>query len=416
MYLTTRNSPSVTEKPVTGGKLPSTVFALGFVSLLTDVSAEMITAFLPVYLLYTLQLGYVQFGLLDGLYNGATAILRLFGGFVADRLRKPKLVAMAGYGASALAKLAFPLVGASGAGIGGVLAFDRAGKGLRTAPRDALITLSTPPGRLGRAFGVHRAMDTFGALLGPLVTFWILVELGTGAPPVFVVSFCFAVLGCIVLAAFVREHEPPSPKPARSPVSWRACAGLLRDRRIRRITVAAGLLGLVTISDAFVFVVLQKTSGLPLELLPLLPLGTALVFLAAAVPMGLAADRFGRWPVFFAGHVVLLGVYAVLLVPGGGFGVAIAALAGHGLFYAATDGVLMAYAGPLVPESLRASGLAVVQTGQAVARLVSSVAFGFLLAAMTTRSAVLLVLIAFVLALAGSAFLLKQRRPDALAA
>src|SRR3977135_3726265 len=108
-------------------------------------------------LLYSLQLGYVQFGLLDGLYNGATALLRLAGGYLADRLRRPKLVALAGYATSALTKLAFPLAGASGLGIGGMLAVDRAGKGLRTAPRDALISLSTPPERRCPCVGRARA-------------------------------------------------------------------------------------------------------------------------------------------------------------------------------------------------------------------------------------------------------------------
>ncbi|GAA1945674.1 MFS transporter [Amycolatopsis minnesotensis] len=411
MYLTSRAAP---ERSTSGeghtrgtGKLPATVFALGSVSLLTDVSAEMITAFLPVYLLYTLQLGYVQFGLLDGLYNGATALLRLAGGYVSDKLNRPKLVALIGYGTSAATKLAFPLAGASGAGIGGVLAADRAGKGLRTAPRDALISLSTPPSRLGRAFGVHRSMDTVGALIGPLVTFWIMRDLGTGPTPVFVVSFCFALLGLIVLATFVRERRPSAaPRPA---VSLKACARLLKDRGIRRMTYAAGLLGLATISDAFVFVVVQKSTGVGLDVLPLLPLGTALVFLLAAIPLGRLADRWGRWRVFFAGHVALLGVYAVLLAPGGGVPMLALALLLHGLFYAATDGVLMAYAGPLVPEELRASGLAVVQTGQAVARLLSSVVFGLLLASFAMSTAVTIVLCAFVVALGGAALLVRAR-------
>ncbi|SFJ17784.1 MFS transporter [Amycolatopsis sacchari] len=415
MYLTSRSTPpGIGERTERGGRLPATVFALGAVSLLTDVSAEMVTAFLPVYLLYTLQLGYVQFGLLDGLYNGATAVLRLVGGYVADRLRRPKLVALAGYGTSALTKLLFPLAGGSGLGIGGVLAADRAGKGLRTAPRDALISLATPADRLGRAFGVHRAMDTFGALLGPLITFWILSQLGTGSSPVFVVSFCFAALGLIVLAAFVRDGAGTGkPLPAQDPVSLRACLGLVRDRRLRRATLAAGLLGLATISDAFVFVVLQKTTAVPLSVLPLLPLGTALVFLLGAIPLGRLADRIGRWPVFFAGHVLLLGLYALLLTSGGGYPIVVAGLALHGLFYAATDGVLMAYAGPLVPAPLRASGLAVVQTGQAVARLISSSLFGVLLANLATGTSVLITLSVFVPALVGAGLLVRGKRREA---
>jgi MFS family permease len=409
MYLTAR-SVSGPELPSTGrGKIPPIVFALGTVSLLTDISAEMITAFLPMYLLYTLQLGYVQFGLLDGLYNGATALLRLAGGYLADRLRRPKLVALAGYATSALTKLAFPLAGASGLGIGGMLAVDRAGKGLRTAPRDALMSLSTPPERLGRAFGVHRSMDTVGALFGPLVTFLILRELGNGSSPVFMVSFFFAVLGLIVLVTFVREPKKPLLAKEKSTVSVRACVNLVKDSRVRRVTLAATVLGLVTLSDAFVFVVLQKSTGVPFDYLPLLPLGTAVVFLSAAVPVGWVADRIGRWPVFFAGHLLLLGVYLVLLAGGGGVPMLVVGLLLHGLFYAATDGVLMAYAGPLVPEALRASGLAVVQTGQAVARLLSSVLFGVLLTVLTMKSAMWIVFLAFLFALVGAAMLVGRK-------
>jgi MFS family permease len=164
----------------------------------------------------------------------------------------------------------------------------------------------------------------------------------------------------------------------------------LRERRFRRATVAATLLGLVTISDAFVFVVLQKVSGVPLSILPLLPLGTAMVFLLAAAPLGRLADRAGRWPVFFAGHVLLFVVYLALLLPAGGYVMVAVALLAHGTFYACTDGVLMAYAGGLLPESVRGSGMSTMQTGQAVARLLSSIVFGFLLAGLAATSAVLL--------------------------
>lgn len=371
------------------GRVPATVVALGTVSLFTDISAEMITAFLPVYLLFTLQLNYVQFGILDGLYTGATAVLRLVGGHVADRLHRPKSVAAVGYGLSAATKLAFPLVGASAAGIGLLIAADRAGKGLRTAPRDAIISLATPADRLGAAFGVHRTMDTFGALLGPLITFLLLTQIGMVAGPVFVVSFCFALLGLIVLFSFVREHPRAAARVGPAP-SLRAGLALLREPRFRRVTLVAGALGLVTVSDAFVFVLVQRATAIPLGALPLLPLGTAAVFLAAATPLGRLADRFGRWPMFLAGHAALLAMYLLLLLPAAGYLVMAAALLLHGLFYAATDGVLSAAVSRLCPQSLRASGLSAVQTVQALARLVSSVGFGFLLQYTSIGTAVLL--------------------------
>jgi MFS family permease len=160
-------------------------------------------------------------------------------------------------------------------------------------------------------------------------------------------------------------------------VSVRRSVGLLRHVGLRRTTIAAGLLGLVTMSDAFLFVILQRVSGLNPTWLALMPVGTALVFLLTATPIGSFADRAGRWTVFFAGHVVLLGAYILLLGPITGWALVLLTLGLHGLFYAATDGVLMAHGATMVPEELRASGLSIVQTGQALARLVSSVAFGF---------------------------------------
>lgn len=356
--------------------VPGTVVALGAVSFLTDVSSEMVTAFLPLYLVYTLQIGYLQFGLLDGLYTGATAVLRLVGGHVADRFRRPRAVAAAGYGISALTRLGLLAVGASGPGIGAMVALDRAGKGLRTAPRDALIALAVPTDRLGAAFGVHRTMDTAGALLGPVITFLLLANLGTAPQPVFVVSFAAALLGLIVLAGFVRER-PAAPAAGPRP-SVRATLALIGDPRLRRASVVAAVLGVATISDAFLFLLLQQSAGVSPGLLPLLPLGTAAVFLLAATPVGRLADRVGRRTTFLAGHVLLAGCYLVVLA-GSGIGAVVAVLALHGLFYAATDGVLAAWVAEFVPADLRASGLAAVQTAQALARFASSILTGVLL-------------------------------------
>lgn len=418
MYVASSRSvppaPSAKRARGAGRGVPGTVFALGTVSLLTDISAEMVTAFMPVYLLFTLQLTYAQFGLLDGIYTGATALLRLVGGYVSDRVQRPKAVALAGYGLSAVTKLLFPVASSSAVGIGAVLSADRAGKGLRTAPRDALISLATPPDRLGVAFGVHRTMDTIGAMIGPLVTFFVLAYLGTAGGPVFTISFLFALLGVIVLVFFVREETPTKAAAlaARAAVSVRAGLRLLREPRMRRSTVAAALLGLATLSDAFLFVVLQKASGVGADLLPLLPLGTAVVFLLAATPVGRLADRLGRWRVFFAGHVLLLGAYLLMVGPVDGLPLVFAGLALHGLFYAATDGVLSAHGGTLVPAPLRASGLSILQTGQALARLVSSVCFGVLLQYLAFDTALWIAILTLTGALLTVALVIRPMRAE----
>ncbi|MEV0375603.1 MFS transporter [Streptomyces sp. NPDC050636] len=354
--------------------ISTNVFALGAVSLVTDISAEMVTAVLPLYLVLGLQLSPAAYGVVDGIYTGATALLRIVGGYVADRTRSRKAVAGIGYALSAVAKLGLLAAGRSVGAVGLVIAVDRTGKGLRTAPRDALITLSTPPDALGRAFGVHRAMDSFGAFLGPLVALAVLAAAGQSFDAVFVTSFCIAVLGVVLLVLFVRDRRDM--RPAAGTVSPRDAVSLLRAAPVRRLVLAACLLGLATVGDGFVYLLLQRREELSAGWFPLLAVGTNLGYLLLAAPVGALADRVGRLPVMLGGYTSLVAVYLLLFGPLGGWPLIVLTLGLYGVFYAATDGVLMALAGPLLPERLRTTGIAVVQTGQALAYLVSSVLFG----------------------------------------
>ena len=425
MYLADRAAPARGEAADGGVRgrapaIPAVVLALGAVSLITDVSSEMVTAVLPLYLVAGLGLSPLGFGTLDGVYNGVSALVQLAGGHLADRVRNHKLVAGIGYGLSALCKPLLLVVHSLGP-LGAVLALERTGKGLRTSPRDALISLSTPPAHRGRAFGVHRAMDTTGAVLGPVTAFLILRAAADGYDAVFGVSACVAVLGVLVLVLFVPGRTPgrtPDGTPGRAPdgmpgtaardasdgttgrndgttgrqdagadggatrpggaprVDLRTAFSLLRLPRLRALTACAMLLGLTTVSDAFVYLLLQRRAGIGEEYFPLLPLGTAAIFLLLAVPCGVLADRVGRRTVFLAGHAGLLAAYALLLwAPGTGL-LPFAVLGLHGVFYAATDGVLPAAVADVVPEQLRGSGLALVGTGQALARFCCSLAFG----------------------------------------
>ena len=390
--------------------VPACVVVLGTVSLLTDVSAEMVTAYLPLYLVYTLQVSYVQLGLLDGFYTGATAVLRLVGGHLADRWGRPKV---GGHGRLR----ALGRVPAGHARRGRERARDRGdariGPG-RQGPADRAAGRhdreAVPADRLGTAFGVHRTMDTAGALLGPVITFLLLVYVGTGPQPIFVVSFCFALLGLIVLAGFVRT--PPRPRPTGSSrPSWRAMLVLLRRPPLRAAALIAAVLGFATLSDAFVFLLVQKTTGIPLSSLPLLPLGTAAVFLLAAAPVGRLADRLGRTRVFVAGHFLLVGAYGVMAAHLPGYGAAAVVLGLQGLFYAATDGVLPAWVAQLVPESACASGMAVVQTAQALARFGSSVLAGVLMTVVTADVTLGVATSALAIALVAAATYAKRPEP-----
>jgi MFS family permease len=380
MYLSTIARPPGADDAATPPRrrafllLSGNVVALGAVSLVTDVSAEMVTAVLPVYLVLGLHLSPAAYGVIDGTYTGATALLRLVGGYVADRTRRRKVVAGFGYALSAVAKLALPAVGNGVAAMGAVIAVDRTGKGLRTAPRDALITLSTPPHLYGRAFGVHRTMDTVGAFAGPLVALAILAGTGQAYDAVFVASFCIAAFGVLVLVLFVRDHRDVAQP--RSAVSPSTLVGLVRTAPVRRLVLAACLAGAVTIGDGFVYLLLQRREGLAVGWFPLLAVGTNLSYLLLAAPLGLLADRIGRLKVVLGGYAVLALLYLLLFGPLGGWPLLVVTLALHGLFYAATDGVLIALAGPVLPTALRTTGIAVIQTGQASSYLVSSVLFG----------------------------------------
>jgi MFS family permease len=403
----TSDLASETDRKPALKRVSANVVALGMVSLVTDVSSEMVTAVLPLYLVLGLGLNPLQFGLLDGLYAGATAIVRVLGGHLADRWRRLKAVAGFGYGLSAVCKLGLVAAGSSVAAIGLVLAADRTGKGLRTGPRDALISLSSEPATLGRSFGVHRAMDTVGAFLGPLVAMAVLALSLGSYPSVFVTSFCIAAIAVLLLALFVRDR-PGSVD--RAAVSARAALGLLKQQDFRRVALWAALLGLVTVGDSFVYLVLQRRWEIAATYFPLLPLGTAGVYLLLAVPLGKLADRVGRWPVFLGGHGALCVALVLLCGPQAGLWLAVVALGLHGVFYAATDGVLMAAAGPLIPAGLRATGLAVVQTGQAVARMLSSVLFGLAWTLWDLRPAVLVAAVCLAVVVLAAAFA-KPVRP-----
>ncbi|MEX2971990.1 MFS transporter [Streptomyces sp. C184] len=396
--------------------LPSTVLVLGTVSLITDVSSEMITAVLPLYLVAELGLSPLGFGVLDGVYNGVSALVRLVGGRLSDRGEGGghKTVAAVGYGLSALCKPLLLMVH-SLPWIGAVLAVDRTGKGLRTAPRDAMISLAAEPAARGRAFGVHRAMDTAGALGGPLVAFLLLRAAAEGYDAVFTVSFCIAVLGVVVLLLFVpgRVRDATRRTAERAPAQPRMPVRALLGRpEVRRLTGCAVLLGLTTISDSFLYLTLQRRLDLPAGWFPLLPLGTAAAFLLLAVPLGAIADRLGRRRLFLAGHLALLGAYGLLVAPlTGGPLLVCAVLVLHGAFYAATDGVLAAATADTVPEEVRGSGLALVQTGQTAARFVCSLAFGAAWTAWGDRTAVLAAALGLALAAALSARLLRRATP-----
>src|SRR3954470_10797705 len=358
-------------------RIGGTVLLLGTCSLLTDVSSEMVSAILPLYLVATLGFSPLQYGIVDGLYQGSSALVRLAAGFLGDRLSRHKAVASFGYGLSAVCKLGLAAIGGAWAGLSAIILLDRTGKGLRTAPRDAMISMTAPKAELGLAFGVHRAMDTAGAMIGPLVAFALLAAAPNAFSSLFLISFFVALLGFGVIALLVREPRVRERVPAEKP-DLKAAAKLLQGREFRALTVAGAALGLATASDGFIYLTLKDQVGFDNALFPLLATGTAVLYMLLAAPLGRLADKAGRGRVLIGGYVLLLAVYCILMAPSAGAVSLIAVLALLGTYYAATDGVLMAMGSVHLPESLRGSGLALLGTATSITRLFASILFGAL--------------------------------------
>jgi MFS family permease len=354
----------------------SNVFCLGLTSLLTDISGEMVASILPIYMVFALRLSPLQVGVVDGIYQGTAALAQLASGLLADRWRRHREVAAAGYALSAACKLGLLAAGNAWSALSAVIALDRFGKGIRTVPRDALISLSSAPERRGLAFGVHRAMDTAGALLGPLVAFAILALLPGAYDLVFVASFFVAIVGIAVLMLFVRNVRSVRGAVARGSPTLANAFGLLRERRFRAIVIAGSALGLVTVADSFFYLMLQRTTSMDVSLFPLLYVATALTYLLLAIPAGRLGDRIGRGRVFLLGQGLLVCACASLFASGASVFLGVLSLALLGAYYACTDGVLMAAASGLLPAPLLASGLAILTTATGLARLVASVMFG----------------------------------------
>jgi MFS family permease len=386
-YLQLRDAPAPLATPRRWRRISGTVVLLGLTSLFTDLSSEMVAATLPLYLTFQLGFSALQFGLIDGMYQGATALVRIAGGFHADAHGRHKAVATTGYAASTLCKLALVL-GTGWGWITGVLLVDRLGKGLRTSPRDAMISLSSSPRALGEAFGVHRSLDTLGALLGPLVAFVVLSQTPDRYDVVFVVAFCFGIVGVAIITLFVREPVITG-RESTSRRMWGEARRLLRVPAFRRVTIVASVLSLFTISEPFVYLVVQDSAGMSLRWFPLLFVGTAVAYLALAVPAGRLADRVGRPQVFVGSFALLAFAYAVLRFSSLGPFEVLVVLALLGAFAAGTDGVLMATASPMLEEDRRATGLAVITSTTAIARFCSSVIFGALWVAWGWQTAVL---------------------------
>jgi MFS family permease len=228
---------------------------------------------------------------------------------------------------------------------------------------------------LATAFGVHRALDAFGALAGPLLAFAMLAVAPRSFDRVFVVSFSFALVGLAIITLFV-ENAVPSQWQNRAHQAS-AVVAPLSSAPFRRTLAIACVLALATVSDAFIYLLLQRRDRFGAQIFPLLAAGTAVSYVLLAVPAGHVADRIGRGAVFITGHVALLGAYAMLLQSLAGATATLFCVLLLGSYYAMTDGVLAAAASGALDQEIRGSGLAILGTAVSLSRLAASLLFGW---------------------------------------
>ncbi|MFA5807456.1 MAG: MFS transporter, partial [bacterium] len=288
-------------------KLHRNVVALGLVSLLTDLSSEMIYPLLPVFLTVTLAAGPAVLGLIEGVAETTASLLKLFSGAWSDRSGRKKPLVLAGYGLSTLAR---PLVGFA-TGWGHVLAVrfcDRIGKGVRTSPRDALVAAYVPAAQRGKAFGLQRSMDHLGAVLGPVAAFLFLAG-GVSLRSVFLLSIVPGLAAVAVLALLVRDAPAAGAPPHAGSVLRRD--GLSPE--FRRYLLLVGLFTLGNASDAFL-ILRAVDSGVPVRYVPLLWGAFHVVKSSLSVPAGALSDRIPRKWVVAAGWCVYAACYAAFSV------------------------------------------------------------------------------------------------------
>jgi MFS family permease len=276
-----------------GRPLPRTVIVLGFVSLLNDAASEMITPLLPIFLTAVLGAGPMIVGFIEGLAEATASVLKLVAGRMADRGWNSKALVLAGYGTSNMMR---PLIGMA-IGWWWVLTLrflDRVGKGIRTAPRDALIAGATDSTRRGAAFGFHRSMDHAGAVIGPLLAYALL----SASVPLKEVFYWSIVPGAMVMLLLffgVPNSAPVQVLPAREPLRWHVL-----DVRLRGVIVTTAALAFAAVPEVFV-VLWANDAGLSIVWIPLLWAAASLAKMLIALPAGILSDRVGRIPVLVIG-------------------------------------------------------------------------------------------------------------------
>jgi MFS family permease len=354
--------------------LPAGVWALGFVSLLMDVSSEMIHALLPVYLVTVLGASTTAVGFIEGLAEATASITKIFSGALSDRLGKRKALAALGYGLAAFTKPVFPLAPTVG-WLAAARFIDRVGKGIRGAPRDALVADLAPPEKRGAAFGLRQSLDTVGAFIGPLVAMALMWATANDFRVVFwwAVVPGFLAFGLILFAV----REPPRPNGLRRVKNPLGLAELRSLGSAYWLVVAVTtLFTLARFSEAFLVLRAQNV-GLPVSLVPAVLVVMNIVYAAAATPAGALSDRIGRFGILFVGFAMLIVADVVLALVPSLVGLAIG-VAAWGLHMGLTQGLLTTLVADAAPPELRGTAFGAFNLFSGVAMLAASVIAGTL--------------------------------------
>ncbi|CAD5373721.1 MFS transporter [Rubrivivax sp. A210] len=353
--------------------LPATIWVLGCVSLLMDLSSEMVHALLPVYLVGTLGVSALMVGLIDGAAEATALATRVFSGLLSDWWGRRKPLALLGYGLGAASKPLFALAGGPGLVLGARL-LDRFGKGLRGAPRDALVAEHAPAGRRGEAFGLRQALDTVGAFLGPLLAVALMLAWSDDVRAVFWVAAIPGALAVLLLALGVREAPRAATAPAVNPLSRVSLARL--PAAYWRLVAVGSLFALARFSEAFLLLRAQQ-GGLGLAWVPLVLIALNGVYAASAYPAGRLADRMDRRTLLALGLLVL--VAADLALAGAEAGPWLwAGVALWGLHLGLTQGLLAAQVADAAPPALLGTAYGFFNLASGAALLLASAAAGLI--------------------------------------
>jgi MFS family permease len=368
------NSAKPTRSFLRWREIPGGVWALGVVSLLMDLSSEMIHALLPLYLVTVMGASALTVGVIEGIAEATAQVVKVFSGALSDRLGKRKLLTAIGYGLAAFTKPVFPLAPSIG-WVFGARFVDRIGKGIRGAPRDALIADITPPYLRGASFGLRQSLDTIGAFLGPLVAIGLMMATADNFTLVFWIAVVPAFLSFALIAFGVSEPtRPVELAPVRAPLSRAQIARLGTTFWI--VVALASVFTLARFSEAFLLLRAQSV-GLTLALVPAMLVLMNVVYALSAWPAGVLSDRIGRFGLLACGFALLI-VADLALAFAGNIAMLALGVALWGLHMGLTQGILASLVADTAPAVLRGTAFGLFNLVTGIATLAASVIAGAL--------------------------------------